>query len=156
MKAYDIPAIEYVGYYWMSDRTEPVVIGDKAGRSTEALPDEFKECLGDPSANPFVVEAQLFSPERRLSFGIKYVDGTYVVSEYKDVPADVSSTALGDSVTLKRYVANRMGKRKLRFLQYWEERKDPLCEGMGVLQPAAQVFIGFESTTANSNDKGTI
>ena len=149
----NIPDIEYVGYYWMSDRTDSDVIGDREYHQTEKMPDELKKCLSDPQINPFVIEAQLYNPTEKLSIGIKYVDGEYIISRC-EAPKDIPS----DSVTLKRYVANRMGKHRLLFRQYWEEKPDELCEGMDVLQPAAMAFVGFEKITEKekTNDKGSI
>lgn len=135
----NIPDIEYVGYYWMSDKTEPKVIGDTKDHPTEKLPEKLWKCLKDPAMNPFVIEAQLYSPTEKLSIGIKYVDGGYIISRCEE-PKDIPS----DCVTLKRYVSNRMGGRRLLFRQYWEEKPDTLCDGMDVLQPAAMAFIGFE------------
>lgn len=138
----NIPDIEYVGYYWMSDKTTPEVIGDTAEHPTVKLPEELRNCLDAPAMNPFVMEAQLYCPTEKLSIGIKYVDGQYIISRCEETKAIPS-----DCVTLKRYVANRMGKRRLLFRQYWEAKPDALCGGMDVLQPAAMAFVGFEKIT---------
>lgn len=158
MEASEIKAeVPYVGYYWMSDATDPVVLGDEDGQNPMCIPPDLMDTLRNPDANPFVIEAQLYSPTHNLSIGIKYVDGKYVISSLQ-VPENLSA-ALGDNITLKRYVAHRMPGRKLLFLQYWKEEKDPLCAGMPVLQPAEMAFVGFERKNDSlyeklSNKKG--
>ena len=132
----------YVGYYWMSDATDPVVLGDEDGKKPMCIPQDLMDILRSPGANPFVIEAQLYSPTHNLSIGIKYVDGRYVISGLQ-LPEDISAEH-DDNITLKRYVAHRMPGRKLLFLQYWREEEDQRCAGMPVLQPAEMAFVGFE------------
>lgn len=140
------PDASYVGYYWMSDATAPEVIAGKDGFSPANLPSVLMKTLENPGANPFVVEAQLFSPSKSLSFGIKYIDGRYVITGHK-VEESVQDIKAGvyDNITLKCYVAHPTLARRLLFLQYWKGSNDPKCDGMPVLQPAEMVFIGFES-----------
>lgn len=122
----------------MSDATDPVLVKD-------AIP-EFVSQL-DATANPFVIEAQLYDEANRLSYSVKYVDGSYIAlrHEVKESVKDVESGKY-DHITLKKYYANRMPGRRLCFLQYWEDKPDALCEGMDVLQPAGMAFVGFTST----------
>lgn len=135
-----LPDVACIGYYWMSDQTDPTVI------DRERTPSRLREALADPGRNPFVVEAQLYFPEKRLSAGIRYVDGDYVVRTHT-VVENVEDIRAGrrDDITLKRYAAHRMPGRRLIFLQYWKEEEDALCGRMPVLQPAEMAFIGFES-----------
>lgn len=130
---------KYSGYVWMSDEAKPCVI----------LHDEEYGIEIDETANPFIVEAQLYCAAERLSISVKYVDGQYIVREYSDVGVD---SANDDAIELKQYLGNpRMGKETLNFLQYWEESapvemsngKDLLC-GMRELRPGKFVFVGFK------------
>lgn len=134
-----LPDALCIGYCWMSDKTAPVVI------EKEKIPSLLKDALMDPGRNPFVVEAQLYFPAKRLSVATRYVDGNYVMDECT-VPECIDDIREGrrDDITLKRYQAHRMPGKRLLFLQYWKEEKDLLCGGMPVLQPAEMAFIGFE------------
>ncbi len=144
MKTNEIfPDAPCVGYYWMSDASDPKVIESNVGNLPVKLPLELQEVLEDPKSNPFVVEAQLFFPKELLSVGIKYVDGNYVVTKKKVAKEDMLEGG-SEMVSLRRYAAHRMPGKRLLFLQYWEASKDKLCEKMDVLQPKEMAFIGFE------------
>ncbi len=145
MKANDIlPDAACIGYYWMSDAADPVLIGNEDGKQPGPLPFQLIETLDKTDANPFVVEAQLFFPKEKLSVGIRYVDGAYRISRKKVTKEDIAAGNT-DMVTLKKYVAHRMPGKRLLFLQYWEPVADKLCAGQDVLQPTEMAFIGFES-----------
>lgn len=125
----NIPASKYEGYVWMSDATVPkVYLGE--------------ECDPLPSAkeNPFVIEAQLYDPASRISYGIKHVDGEYIVTE-----VNLSEEALKGCVyEEKTFLPHRMeGISALRFYQLWREEEDELCDNMKVLQPKELAFAGF-------------
>ena len=50
------------------------------------------------------------------------------------------------NITQREFISNRIdGVSKLKFLQYWGEQKDDLCEDMQVLQPSDLVFVGFKT-----------
>lgn len=117
----------FQGYIWWSDKSKPEVFLDK----------EFNEEL-DESKNPFIVEGQLFDKESLKSYSIKYVDGKYILNEYIVKKEELKSE------DIQLYLPNRMDEvKELKFLQRWEEKEDPLCEGMSVLQPAEFIFVGF-------------
>ena len=141
-----IPSGDYIGYYWMSDSVEPVVLG----QPDPTLPDRLNNILCSALANPFVVEGRLYDASSRVSVSIRYVDSRYILLRH-DVADDLrkAEDKETDSIVIKRYVANRMADRKLVFLQYWREQPDPLCCGMPVLAPAEKVFVGFEPLNAN-------
>ncbi|MDE5998432.1 MAG: TIGR04423 family type III CRISPR-associated protein [Muribaculaceae bacterium] len=140
----NIPSGKYDGYYWLSDANEPKVL------EGSALPSALSNM--DASQNPFIIEARLFNPATGDSFGINYIDGAYVVRSYKVSEEDMKRAVAkkSDTIVLKRYIANRMPGKKLKFLQYWREVEDPLCAGMPVLQPAEMVFVGFETIETES------
>ena len=117
------------GYLWWSDQQKPKVYQD-----------EPIDITLDDAKNPFVVEGQLFDKEEKKSYSIKYVDGRYLIKTYKVEEQDPTNP-YNDT---KSYLANRMGNRRLKFLRYWEEKKDENCMDMPVLTLTKNVFIGFE------------
>lgn len=128
MKVEKIERAIYDGYIWYSDKSSPEVFQDKD-----------YEFDADKVGNPFMIEGQLYDAQKMISYSIKFVDGKYLCRRY-----EVKSTDFNKSdVEIKAFHANRMGNLKLRFLQYWKEEDDELCEGMKVLQPAELVFVGL-------------
>lgn len=124
MKVNDIKPGNYEGYIWRSNAQKP-----------EPIMGDFKEDLS--VKNPFIIEGQLYDKAKRLSYSIKFVDGAYIINEYK--LDDLKDTDYTEQV----FYANRMDNRRLLFYQYWKEETDDLCEGMKVLQPKEFVFVGF-------------
>ena len=117
------------GYLWWSDQQKPKVYQDES----------IDICL-DEAKNPFVVEGQLYDEENKVSYSIKYVDGQYLINKYK---VDESDFTNPDN-QIESYLSNRMDDRWLKFLSYWEEKKDANCMGMPVLTLTKNVFIGFD------------
>lgn len=117
----------YEGYIWYSDSAVPVVLDKK----------EFELEIAD-CANPFVVEGQLFDCTDNLSYSIRYVDGRHICIKYD------LDTLKGEK-SIEIFSSNRMEGRGLKFITYWKDEPDPLCEGMSVLQPREVVFVGFEN-----------
>jgi CRISPR type III-associated protein (TIGR04423 family) len=118
----------YVGYIWLSNSSKPIT-------------SDFDLSAYNDNSNPFVVEGQLYSETKQLSYSIKYVDGKHIVSEYdlKNMLREYDE---------KKFIPHRIdGVSKILFRQYWEPEKDKddLCAGMSVLVPAAFVFVGFEN-----------
>lgn len=129
---------KYTGYIWMSDEPSPkVLLGEEFGG-------EFAE-----TANPFIIEAQLYDEHSKISVSVKYVDGKYIMQEYTDVDVSIAN----EDIELKEFVAyariaEHNGNKNLLFLQYWEEKKDdetaPSRLGMVELRPGKLVFVGFK------------
>jgi CRISPR type III-associated protein (TIGR04423 family) len=117
------------GYLWWSNREEPEILD---GKALDVSLDETK--------NPFVVEGQLYDKEEMESYSIKYVDGQYLVNIYKVEARDFTNK---DNEP-KTFLSNRMGGRWLKFLRYWEEKKDENSMNMPVLTFTKNVFIGFK------------
>lgn len=131
----NIPASKYEGYIWMSDATAPEVLHepkDFLGKEYGPLP--------STTENPFVIEAQLYDPASHMSYGVKHVDGEYIVTE-----VDLSKEALKGCVyEEKTFLPHRMeGISALRFYQFWREEDDEFCDNMKVLQPKELAFAGF-------------
>ena len=117
------------GYLWWSDQQEPKVYQD-----------EQIDIILDETKNPFVVEGQLYDKEEKKSYSIKYVDGLYLINIYKVEAGDLTNK---DNEP-KCFLSIRMGGRWLKFLRYWEEKKDENCMDMPVLTFTKSVFIGFK------------
>lgn len=116
------------GYLWWSDQQEPEIYDGKA----------VDVCL-DETKNPFVVEGQLYDKEG-MSYSIKYVDGQYLINKYKVETVDLTNK----DNELKSFLSNRMGDRWLKFLRYWEEKRDKNCMDMPVLTFTKNIFVGFK------------
>lgn len=127
-----IPKAKYQGYIWRSNSDRPEVLtGDK----------EYGGFTPNPDGNPFIIEGNLWNEANSTSISIRYVDGRYYIHR-------TTLTGNTDHSTIKTFVAHRIDEYKyLRFVQLWETREDPMCEGMEVLEPSKLVFIGF------TNDK---
>lgn len=123
----DIKPLTYEGYLWMSDQEEPRIYVNQ--------PIEIPA-----TTNPFIVEGQLYNQEKGLSYSIKYVDGQYIVQEFIVTEEDLKNSYNEQ----KEYLANRMDEKWLKFLRYWEKKKDANCMGMPVLTQTKNVFIGFK------------
>ncbi len=117
---------KYEGYLWYSDKPNPEVLNGN----------EFEIELYSEQ-NPFLIEGQLFDGKKSIS--IKYVDGQYFVKEFTIDPNDFNNK----DYKIKEFISNEMDSKKLKFLQFWREEPDPLCDGMNVLTPAELVFLGF-------------
>ena len=124
MRVNSIKSGNYEGYIWRSNAQTPkLIVGD------------FKEDLS--VKNPFIIEGQLYDKAKRVSYSIKFVDGEYIIKEYRlDDLKDADYTE-------QTFYANRRDDKRLLFYQYWKEEPDDLCEGMKVLQPKELVFVGF-------------
>lgn len=127
MKTINIKNCE--GYLWWSDQQTPKVYQDET----------LDICL-DEKKNPFVVEGQLYDKKCCTSYSVKYVDGQYVIKEYTVVEQDFANP----DNELKHFFSNRMDGRWLKFLRYWEEKKDENCMCMPVLVFTKNVFVGFK------------
>ena len=126
----NIPKGAYEGYIWMSHSSEPLVIDG-----------QMEELNLDPHINPFVIEAELYNPEARLSYSIKYVDGVYHAVCFNLNQVENETDGLYKHT---QFVANRMkGISMLKFIDFWRPVKDPLCSDMEVLTPSESVFVGF-------------
>lgn len=131
----------FEGYVWKSDRKEPEIIDHPAGETVMKL---------DSSVNPFINEAQLYDTEKKVSYGVKYVDGKYVVSRKSlaDIASDETDDygepgSLGDSPL--KFMSNRMGGRTLLFRRFWKAVDGgEMLAGMRTLEPSAMFFCGFD------------
>lgn len=116
---------KYTGYIWLSDRQEPMILENN----------HVDQALFAAGKNPFVIEAQVMSDTESVS--VRYCDGHYI-----EVITPCSEFA-GEAT--QEYVSLRLGERKLKFVQLWQEDDDDnnLCCGMKTLIPGRMVFAGF-------------
>lgn len=118
---------KYEGYIWESDKRDPELLPSAGTINTDNV------------GNPFVIEGQLVDLGKTQSLSIKMVDGKYIVKEYK--LSDYDDCKVEDY----EYIPNRMpGVERLCFKRAWREKKDDMCEGWNVLQPAELVFVGLK------------
>jgi CRISPR type III-associated protein (TIGR04423 family) len=136
---------EFTGYCWMSDESLPCLIDGKF-----TLP-----AIG---ANPFVVEANLYSKDEKISVSIEHNDGRYLIGIVNwDEAAKDTSIILEE----QKYLTHRLTDnnfKKIIMVRAWVPVMDPLCENMEVLQPAWRAFKGFKklSTKSENLDKNEI
>jgi CRISPR type III-associated protein (TIGR04423 family) len=138
------------GYVWLSDANKPIIIeqfeahGDgikiSFGGYTATITNDncFLTKNGEAVKIPFIIES-LFVVNN-TSYQIKFVDGNYIVYSKKlGEVTEENSTAI-------TYLPNRFDDtiKGLNFRRLWEGKIDPLCEGMHVLVPTVDLFVGFK------------
>lgn len=143
---------KFEGYLWESDKQIPEVY---TGNNLS------KVYTFDDETNPFIIEGQLYDAETGQSVSIKYVDGEYIVKKYHINNTDSSrpsffSVVKGENgeeeVKVERYEVkelhykghSELSGHNLHFYELWEEKSDPLCCNMKVLEPKKVIFAGFE------------
>lgn len=128
-KLADIPQSQlYEGYLWWSNANKPIIF---VNEPLSQWPEE--------SANPFILEGQLFDKQNQKSFSIRFVDGSYLIHSFNLIELQ------NNEYINKEYLPERMdGVSKLCFREYWKPEKDAFCEDMKVLKPAEIVFAGFK------------
>lgn len=141
---------KFEGYLWKSDEQVPEVCeGNKSDVYTF-----------DDKTNPFIIEGQLYDSETGLSVSIKYVDGEYKIKKYYIDNSDSSHLSfsvdgMGEEGEKKveihceakelHYKGNsELLGHNLHFYELWEEKADPLCCKMKVLEATKVIFAGFE------------
>lgn len=140
----EITKSRFDGYLWLSDQTEPSLVLHNEEFSM-TIQDGVVSVLNNQiqlEPGQFVVEAMLYDVEQQVSYSVRYVDGEYLIAEFKVNPLDFNR----DNVQIVSYMGSYKsleGLDHLQFLKYWKEEPDQLCEGMAVLQPQAFVFVGF-------------
>lgn len=131
MKAKEIDfSRQYEGYIWWSNRNSP----------EEFHGDRLLEASAFETRNPFIVEGWLYDKEKGVSYGIKFVDGEYMIHRFEVSKEDFCS----EDVERKVFYTNRMESSRMEFLRYWKEKRDERCLGMPVLVMDKMVFVGFK------------
>jgi len=125
----DIPTdVNFEGYYWYSNKPQPKIITNEPIQLAW-----FKDL-------PFVVEANFYSANAKLSLQVKHVDGQYQV-------ALIDLNQVDESLTGKpqTYLGHDLDGRDFQALEAWQPESDLFCEGMEVLVPSWIAFVGFTS-----------
>lgn len=140
----------FEGYLWKSDKQVPDVYNGK-----NLLP----VYTFDDNTNPFIIEGQLYDSKTGLSVSIKYVDGEYIIKKYyieKKDSSHLSFSAVvkgenGDKKVITPCEVKELHFKghselkghNLHFYELWEEKTDPLCCNMKVLEATKVIFAGF-------------
>lgn len=142
---------KFEGYLWKSDEQAPDVYeGNK-------LLDVY---TFNNETNPFIIEGQLYDAVTGLSVSIKYVDGEYKIKKYYIDKKDSSHLSFSAVVMEKEGEKqveipcevkelhyrghSELKGHDLHFYELWEEKPDPLCCNMDVLEATKVIFVGFE------------
>lgn len=121
----EIPDLNYIGYYWLSDSETPVMVNGKKFDSTQI------------KINPFIIEGMLWDEKAKKSIMITHT-GSYQIFEFdlKEIEGEFVE---------KEYMAHRLdGVSKVCFKQLWKAEPDANCNDMKVLKMKAQIFVGFK------------
>ena len=140
----------FEGYLWKSDKQVPEVY-----EGNNPLPVE----TFDDDTNPFVIEGQLYDSKTGQSVSIKYVDGEYKIKKYYIDNSDSNHPSFSSVIKSEEgeekveihcevkelhYKGNsKLEGRNLHFYELWEEKTDPLCCKMKVLEATKVIFAGF-------------
>ena len=124
-RIHKIPNFNYEGYIWYSNQPKP-----------EIIEGQFDESKLTPL--PFIIEGNLWAPEKKISINIKYIDGEYVI-------AQIDLNNKNDLEENKQaYIAHDLdGVSYFYLYQNWEEKKDNLCADMKTQEPSWAAFTGF-------------
>ncbi len=127
--------INYEGYLWWSDKENPDVYQNQS-----IITQEEKPIWPTMSTNPFIVEGNLWDRINKISYLIRFIDGTYLVYKFDLLNIDYKE------IIEFSYLPYRMPDSiiKLYFKEVWTSKKDPLCNGFDVLQPVFIAFTGFK------------
>ncbi len=124
----DLPTdVNFEGYYWYSNKQKPEIITGEPiqhGWFTEL---------------PFVVEANFYSADAKLSIQVRHVEGQYQVTRI-----DLSQL---DAIPHEKrtYLGHDLEGRNFRVIEAWQPEPDAFCADMEVLVPAWTAFAGFNS-----------
>jgi CRISPR type III-associated protein (TIGR04423 family) len=128
----DIPTdVNFEGYYWCSNEQNPEIIIDEPIQ------------LAWFTDLPFVIEANFYSSDAKLSLQVRHVDGQYQVARI-----DLSQTSELVLDEVKTYLGHDLEGQNFQVIHAWQPESDPFCAGMPVLVPAWSAFAGF--STPNS------
>ncbi len=117
---------EYTGYLWVSNEDQYQTVNGPVDLSAYAR-------------NPFVVEGNLLSKDKKTSISIRHTGTGYIVSVF-----DLTEiTQLPEEQLTKIEYLIHKNEGKVKFVQVWLPEKDILCADMEVLRPAFQYFDGF-------------
>ena len=136
----------YQGYLWYSDEQIPKVFDN-----------EEVELELDDTANPFIVEGQLYDMTEDRSISINFIDGKYIINTYSGKTRqfnDVSGEALTEG-NIEQYAPSsrlNLGDKVLYFARIWVETEDVINDNWKTLCPSGLVFKGFGPLIKGGNN----
>jgi CRISPR type III-associated protein (TIGR04423 family) len=126
----EIPTdVLFEGYYWYSNASKPVILN---GESLDSL-SIFNDL-------PFVVEANFYSKQEKMSIQVKNIDGTYHIAK---IDLNLPNDFVKEENFYIPHDIKITGMQKYKMVEAWEEVEDDLMEGMKVLVPSWTAFSGF-------------
>lgn len=136
----------YQGYLWYSDEQIPKVFDN-----------EEVELELDDTANPFIVEGQLYDMTEDRSIRIKFIDGKYIINTYSGKTRqfnDFSGEKLTEGIIEQYAPSSRLnlGDKVLYFARIWVETEDVINDNWNTLCPSGLVFKGFGPLIKGGNN----
>lgn len=136
----------YQGYLWYSDEQIPKVFDN------EEVGLEL-----DDTANPFIVEGQLYDMTEDRSISIKFIDGKYIINTYSGKTRqfnDFSGEKLTEGIIEQYAPSSRLnlGDKVLYFARIWVETEDVINDNWNTLCPSGLVFKGFGPLIKGGNN----
>lgn len=130
----DIPNLNYIGYIWQSDKSEPIINNKHFDLD---LLKKYHE-----KQNPFIVEGNLYSESDKISISIRHIDSGYIISEVNLSEVERSKTM---EISDQKYLyVNKNDNSRVLFKQVWSEQNDDNTIDFKVLRPLIKAFVGFE------------
>lgn len=118
----------FLGYIWLSDQKEPIVIKNEQIGISELL------------INPFIVEGNIIDRTNNISYTIMQCGDDYNIYEF-NLSSLPESWITDENDDLIKYQSNIPDTKWLYFRRYWKSEIDLFCNGMSVYKPAAIVFF---------------
>ena len=118
----------FLGYIWLSDQKEPIVVKNEQIKISKLL------------INPFVIEGNIIDKTKNISYTILHNGNDYNIYEFNlsSLPA---SWVTDENDDLIKYQSIIPSTEWLYFQRYWKCEIDLQCNGMSVYKPAAIIFI---------------
>ena len=130
----DIPNLNYIGYIWPSDKSEPI-INDKHFDLDLLMKYHEKQ-------NPFIAEGNLYAESDKVSISIRHIDSGYIITKVDF--AEISANETMEVSDQKYLHVNKHDSSKVLLKQVWSEQNDDNTIDFKVLKPLIKAFVGFE------------
>ncbi len=118
----------FLGYIWLSDQKEPIVVKNEQIKISKLL------------INPFVIEGNIIDKTKNISYTILHNGNDYNIYEF-NLSSLPESWVTDENDDLIKYQSSIPETKWLHFRRYWKCEVDLQCNGMSVYKPAAIIFI---------------
>ncbi len=127
----------YMGYYWYSDKTDPV--------------NNLSDLKLSENQVPFIIEGYLYNENTQESISIKNYNGEYCITKFNINEIDKNEEKLKLSDTEEKVPAiNKIANNKnIKIRRLQEKITDDL--GFYSWKDVADIFVGFEEKTNSKN-----